>query len=80
MAKRGYEAVGLDLSSQMLKYLEQKAKEENVKIEMIKADMINFKLKKKVDFAFIMMGSFRFENNQELLKHLNLQLNANDLF
>lgn len=71
LAKRGYKAVGLDLSSQMLKYLTQKAKEEGVKIETIKADMTNFKLKKKADFAFIMMGSFGFKNNEELLKHLD---------
>jgi len=76
IAKRGYEAVGLDLSLQMLKYLKQKAKEEEVKIETIKANMVNFKLKKKADFAFIMMGSFRFKSNQELLKHLDCVSNS----
>lgn len=76
LAKRGYEAVGLDLSPQMLDYLKQKAKEEGVEIEAIKADMTNFKLKKKVDFAFIMMGSFRFKNNEELLRHLDYVSNS----
>lgn len=71
LAKRGYEAVGLDLSSQMLNYLRQTAKEEGVKINTVKADMTKFKLKKKVDFAFIMMGSFKFKNNEDLLKHLD---------
>lgn len=71
LAKRGYDAIGLDLSSSMLRYLKQKAKEEGLKIETIKADMRCFRLKKKVDFAFIMMGSFKFKSNEDLLKHLN---------
>lgn len=76
MAKRNYKAIGLDLSPQMLNYLKQKAKEEGTKIETIRADMTNFKLKNKVDFAFIMMGSFRFKNNEELLKHLDCVSNS----
>lgn len=76
LGKRNYEVVGLDLSSQMLNYLKQKAKEEGVKIETIKADMMNFKMKKKADFAFIMMGSFRFQNNEELLGHLDCVANS----
>lgn len=76
MAKRGYEAIGLDLSSQMLAYLKQKAKEERIEIDTIKADMTKFKLKKRVDFAFIMMGSFRYQNNEELLKHLDSVANS----
>lgn len=71
LAKRGYEAIGLDSSPQMLKYLREKAKEEGVKIETVRADMINFKLNKKVYFAFIMMGSFRFKSNKELLRNLD---------
>lgn len=76
LAKRNYEVVGLDLSPQMLNYLKQKAKEENIKIETIKADMINFRLKKRVDFVFIMMGSFGFKNNEELLKHFDCVSNS----
>ncbi|MGB9671726.1 MAG: hypothetical protein ACPL0C_05565 [Candidatus Bathyarchaeales archaeon] len=45
--------------------------EEEVKIETVQADMRNFILRKKVDFAFIMMGSFSFKSNEELLNHLH---------
>ena len=76
LARKGYETVGLDLSSQMLEYLKQKAREDGVKIETIKADMMKFKLKKKADFAFIMMGSFKFKDSKELLKHLNCVSNS----
>jgi SAM-dependent methyltransferase len=71
IARRGYEAVGLDSSAEMLAYLRRKAKEEGVKIETVQADMCDFKLRKKVDFAFIMMGSFSFESNEKLLNHLD---------
>ena len=47
IAKRGYKAIGLDLSSQMVNYLKKKAKEEKIKIDAIKGNMIKFKLRKK---------------------------------
>jgi SAM-dependent methyltransferase len=71
IARRGYEAVGLDLSAPMLGYLKKEARREKLKIETVKADMADFRLKKKADFAFIMMGSFTFESNERLLKHLD---------
>ena len=71
IAKRGYEAVGLDSSSQMLAYLQKKAGEEEIKIETVQADMCNFRLKRRADFAFIMMGSLAVESNERFLNHLN---------
>jgi len=71
IARRGYQAVGLDISPQMLRYLEKKARDEQVTIETIRADMAKFRLKRKADFAFIMMGSFTFESNESLLSHLD---------
>lgn len=76
IARRGYEAIGLDISSEMLRYLKEKAKEEGLNIETIRADMIKFRLKKKVDFAFIMMGSFCFKSNKDLLTHLDSVANS----
>ncbi|MEM3536384.1 MAG: class I SAM-dependent methyltransferase [Candidatus Bathyarchaeia archaeon] len=76
IAKRGYEAVGLDSSPEMLAYLRQKAREEGIKVETVKADMCNFKLNRKADFAFIMMGSLGFKSNEQFLKHLNCVANA----
>ena len=71
IARKGYEGVGLDSSSQMLKYLEKKAKEEGIKIETVQADMTDFALKKKVDFSFIMMGSMNIKSNGKFLRHLD---------
>jgi SAM-dependent methyltransferase len=71
IAKRGYEAVGLDIAPEMLRYLEGKAKEEGVKIETVKADLADFTLETKADFAFIMMGSLDVESNEQFLSHLD---------
>ena len=71
IARRGYEAVGLDKSEEMLQYLREKAEEEGLKIETIQADMTNFRLDKKADFAFVMIGSFAFKSNEDVLKHLD---------
>jgi SAM-dependent methyltransferase len=72
IAKRGYEAVGLDLSPRMLEYLRERAKEEGVTVETIEADMTDFKLERKVDFAFIMMGTISYvRSNEEFLNHLD---------
>ncbi len=77
MAKRGYEAVGLDLSPQMLDYLKQKAKEERINIETIKSNMTHFKLTRKADFAFIMMGTIGYiKSNEEFLSHLSCVANS----
>ena len=77
IAKRGYRVTGLDSSSQMLKYLENRAKEEEIRIETIKGDMTNFKLEKKADFAFIMMGTINLiESNKKFLLHLDSLANS----
>jgi SAM-dependent methyltransferase len=71
IARRGYEAVGLDKRGEMLQYLCGKAKEEGLNMEIVQADMTNFRLDRKADFAFIMMGSFAFKSNEDMLKHLD---------
>ena len=76
IAKRGYEAVGLDASSEMLSYLKEKANQKNLEIETIKADMYNFKLEKKADFAFIMLGSLTPPSNEMFSKNLDSVSNS----
>jgi len=77
LAKRGYDCIALDINKEMLNYVRKKSKEENLKIKTIRADMTKFKLKKKADFAFIMMGSLSYvRNNEEFLNHLNSVANS----
>ncbi len=77
MAKRGYSSIGLDASDKMLDYLKHKSLEEGLEIETVKADMNKFKLKQKVDFAYIMMGSIVYTKNNDLfLSHLDSVANC----
>ncbi len=72
IAKRGYGSVGLDASEKMLDYLKNESAKEDVEIEVVKSDINNFKLKQKIDFAYIMMGSIIYvKNNNLFLSHLN---------
>jgi len=71
IAKRGYEAIGLDLYPEMLEHLRKKARDEGLKIKTVQADMYDFKLKTKADFAFIMMGSLDADSNEKFLSHLD---------
>jgi len=72
LARRGYQCIGLDSSSSMLKYLKSKSKEEGLEIRTVKADMTDFRLDRKVDVAFIMMGSISLiDSNRKFLTHLD---------
>jgi len=76
IARRGYEAVGLDTNSKMVEYLNQKAIEEGLRIETVQTDMRDFKVAKKCDFAFSLSGSMKVDSNQEFLRHLSCVANA----
>ena len=71
LARRGYKAVGLDASPEMLAYLSDRAKEERLRIETVQADMCAFRLKPKADFAFVMMGSLVTDSDEKLMSHLD---------
>ena len=72
MAERGYRTIGLDASAKMLDYLRNKVLGKDFRIEIVRADMNNFKLKQKVDFAYIMMWSIIYaKNNNLFFSHLN---------
>jgi len=71
LAKRGYECVGLDRSVDMLEYLCERARAENVEVDTVHGDMCGFDLNRKVDFAFVMMGSLTVKSNDLFLRHLD---------
>lgn len=71
LAKRGYEAIGLDISPKMLAYLRLRAQEEGVQVETVEGDMNSFKLRRKCDFAFVLSGSLYVDSNKQFLKHLD---------
>jgi len=57
LARRGYGAVGLDISPRMLAHLAAKAVEEGLRIDTVEADMVDFALPRSVDLVLCMMGT-----------------------
>lgn len=71
-ARRGYHGIGLDCSQEMLDYLGDRAREEKLEIELVRADMRDFRLESSVDFCYNMMGSIVYvESNEGMLAHLS---------
>jgi len=76
-AKHKYIATGIDSNPQMINYLRKISREEKIKISTIKANMNQFRLARKVDFAYIMMGSIMYtKNSQFFLFHLDSVANS----
>ena len=71
LVKRGYNFTGLDNSKYMLDYSKEKAKRNGVKITTIQADMNNFRINKKFDLAYVMLGSIFVKSNEEFFSHLD---------
>lgn len=73
LAKRNYKTIALDSSSEMLDFLKNEALKKNLPIETVRANMNNFELKEEVEFAYIMMGSIVYtqNNNKSFLSHLD---------
>jgi SAM-dependent methyltransferase len=71
LAHREYHYIGLDLSSAMLEYAQHKADVSNISAKFELADMTDFELSERVDFAFILLGSLQVRNTAELVSHFD---------
>ncbi len=70
--KRKYKYYGLDLNSEMIDFVNKKAKEKNIKVNLFQGNMNNFSLKNlKVDLAYVLLGSLYAKSNEEFFKHLD---------
>jgi SAM-dependent methyltransferase len=70
--KRGYQYLGLDVSPNMLEFSRRKAKEQNIKIKLIRRSMTDFSLSGiKVDLAYVLLGSLYVKSNKEFFTHLD---------
>jgi len=70
-AKAGLDVVALDNNKAMISYIQKLAKAENLRISAVKKDFVSFNLSKKVDFAFMLMGTIGYiKNRNELSSHL----------
>ena len=72
LARKGYEAGGLDRSPQMLIYLKEKTRKMGVRVETVQSSMTDFTLDAPVDLALILMGTIGLIDSREnLLLHLD---------
>jgi SAM-dependent methyltransferase len=71
LVKRGYKYSGLDLSEAMLEYSRQKASRIGADTNLIHGNMLDFSLKYKVDFVYILLGSLSVRDNSEIKNHFD---------
>lgn len=69
--KRGYQYNGLDLNKAMLEYSRQKALKIGAEVTFFQEDMIDFSLKRTVDFVYVLLGSLSLKNTSDLITHFN---------
>jgi len=71
LAKRGYRYLGLDINEEMLAGGEQKAARLGIDAKLIQANLTDFTLDSRVDFAYILLGSLSVTNASEQEAHFN---------
>lgn len=69
--RRGYEYNGLDLNETMLKYARKKALSIGTKGNFYHKNMIDFSIKKKFDFVYILLGSLALKSTSDLVSHFH---------
>lgn len=70
IAKRGYRYAGIDLSPKMLGFARKRVPQK-MAAELIEADILDFSLEKKADFAFILLGSLYVRNSKDIDRHFD---------
>lgn len=70
ITRRGYRFIGLDRNARMLAYSERRAHALGRPIRTVRADMLEFRLTPRADFAFVLFGSIYRRSNEEFLRHL----------
>lgn len=84
MAKRGYDLIGLDLSSDMLSLAKQKSLEADQDILFINQDMTRFELYGTVDVIVCLLDSLNYVRNKRdaarMFKLVSNYLNPGGLF
>ena len=71
LINNGYHYVGMDINRNMLDYATYKWHSLRPTPEFVEADMVQFDLNRKVDFAFVMLGSLYLNGLQEMNSHFD---------
>ncbi|MBN1212033.1 MAG: class I SAM-dependent methyltransferase [candidate division Zixibacteria bacterium] len=71
LVKRGYQYNGLDINEAMIAYSREKAQAFPERVNLVRADLVNFELDTKVDFVFTLLDSIFVKNSGELQSHFD---------
>jgi SAM-dependent methyltransferase len=71
IASRGYRYIGIDLSPEMIEYSQAKAASIGKTAQVFQANMVDFRLKQQVDFAYVALASLFVSNTAELISHFS---------
>jgi len=71
LAKHGFTYTGIDRNEVMLGAARQRAGSLGVDARLVRADLANFDLPERVDFAFVLLGSLYVTSNEELRSHFD---------
>jgi ubiquinone/menaquinone biosynthesis C-methylase UbiE len=69
--KRGYKCIGIDLSADMVNSQIEECDRLGQDVRIHQADMMNFELDQKVDFAYLLLDGTFFKNNSEIISHFD---------
>lgn len=71
LARRGYQATGIDVSPEMVAFAQEEARRRQLSVTVTAGDLRRLHLSGTFDAAFCFMDTFRFLlTNDEILKHL----------
>jgi len=73
---RGYRFHGLDLNESMLTYAREKARSAGIEGNFIRADMVDFRVDFKVEFAMNLLDSLFTQSTAELTSHFDAVANV----
>lgn len=80
LAKRDFNADGLDFSDYLLKLAKKYAKRESLQINFYKQDIRNINIKNKYDKIFLFFSEFGLFDAEKVLKNISKILKTNGLF
>ncbi len=83
MARRGYRVTGVDISENMLRLAESRAKREGVQVEWVREDMRTFRRGGAFDLTLSLFTSFGYfddDENQKVLDNVGASLREEGVF
>jgi len=76
MTSMGYQYIGLDHNPTMIAYAKEKWHELKPSPIFVEGDMVEFKLEKHVEFAYVMLGSLYLNSNEQMKNHFKTMASA----